>query len=119
MLDRILLHVADTPGMERTAAWTMELARAVSARVFAVAVIGPKEMPDVEERAWELLYGVEDDAFEQNVRVSLLLEQGEPLPRLLQLSASYEIGLLVAGADSRLDVPELVRKSSRPVVFVK
>lgn len=119
MLERILLHVADTPGMARTAAWTMKLTRATSARIFAVSIIGPKEPPHVEERAWELLYGVEDDAFEQNVRVSLLLEQGEPLPRLLHLCASYEIELLVAGADSHLGILELVKQSNRPVVFVK
>lgn len=119
MLERILLQVADTPGMPRTSAWTIKLARALSARIFAVSIVKPKEPPHVEERAWELLYGVEDDAFEQNVRVSLLLEQGEPLPRLLHLSDSYEIELVAAAADSRLDLVELVRKASRPVVFVK
>jgi len=119
MVDRVLLYVADTPGMARAAAWTIKLARTTSARIFAVAIVDPKEPPHVEERCWELLYGVEDDAFEQNVRVSLLLEQGEPLPRLLHLSASYEIELVIAAADSRLGILELVRQSSRPVVFVK
>jgi nucleotide-binding universal stress UspA family protein len=119
MLDRVLLYVTDTPGMAHTAAWTIKLARATSARIFAVAVVDPKEPPRVEERCWELLYGVEDDAFEQNVRVSLLLEQGEPLPRLLHLSASYEIDLVIVSSDSRLGILELIKQSNRPVVFVK
>jgi hypothetical protein len=98
----------------------------MSCRVIALAVIDPaaprrREAPasDVEERAWGLLYEIEDDAFQQNVRISLLLEPGEPLPRLVSLSSSYDAELIVASADCRLTISELVRQSSRPVVFVK
>jgi nucleotide-binding universal stress UspA family protein len=126
-MERLVLYVDDTPGLSKTAAWTLKLARQVSGRVFAVSVIGPsrprghhdKPAPDAEERAWELLYGVEDDAFEMNVRVSLLLEQGDPLERLASISHSYEADLVVASADCRLLLPELLRQSTRPVVFVK
>jgi nucleotide-binding universal stress UspA family protein len=116
MIERILLCVDDTPGLGRTAAWALDLARALSCRLFAVAVIA---RPDAEERAWELLYEIEDDAFEQNVRVSLLLESGEALPQLARLAASYGVDLVVAGADTRLPAGELVDQSPRPVVFVK
>jgi nucleotide-binding universal stress UspA family protein len=119
MIERVLLLVTDTPGMARTSAWLLRFARALSARVLAVSVIGGSEPPPGEERAWELLYGIEDDAFEQNVRVSLLLEQGEPLERLLTLAANYDVQLVVASADSRLSHSDLVRRSQRPVLFVK
>jgi nucleotide-binding universal stress UspA family protein len=126
MISRMLLYVEDTPGLGRAAAWTLGLAQTLSCRVFALAVIGPAQprkrlstTSNIEERAWELLYEIEDDAFGKNVRVSLLLEPGEPLTRLLDLISSYEIDLIVASADTRLPVPELVKRSPRPVVLAR
>jgi nucleotide-binding universal stress UspA family protein len=125
-VERILLYVEDTPGLPAAVAWALKLAKGMSCRVIALSVIDPaaprrREAPtsDVEERAWGLLYEIEDDAFQQNVRISLLLEPGEPLPRLISLSSSYDAELIVASADCRLTISELVRQSSRPVVFVK
>jgi nucleotide-binding universal stress UspA family protein len=119
MIERILLLVTDTPGMARTSAWVLRFARAMSARILAVSVVGSAEPPPDEERAWELLYEIEDDAFEQNVKVSLLLEQGEVLERLLTLGTNYDVELIVTSADSRLNQADLVRRSQRPVLFVK
>ncbi len=125
-MERILLYVEDTPGMAAAAAWTLKLARALSSRTFAVSVIDPAmqrrreaQAANVEERAWGMLYEIEDDAFQQNVRISLLLESGDPLQHVISLSSSYDIELVVASADCRLVIPELVRQSNRPVVFVK
>jgi len=125
-MERILLYVEDTPGMPHAVAWALRLAKGMSCRVFALAVINPDaplrrdtQTSDVEERAWSSLYEIEDDAFQQNVRISLLLEAGDPLQQLLNLSASYDAELIVASADCRLTCSELVRQSSRPVVFVK
>jgi len=125
-MERIMLYVEDTPGMPAAVAWALRLAKGMSCRVFALSVIDPDaprrrdaQSSDLEERAWSLLYEIEDDAFQQNVRISLLLESGQPLSKLASLSASYDAELVVASADCRLTVSELVRQSSRPVVFVK
>jgi len=125
-MERIMLYVEDTPGMRAAVAWALRLAKGMSCRVIALSVINPDaprrreaQTSDVEERAWGLLYEIEDDAFQQNVRISLLLESGEPLSRLVSLSSNYEAELVVASADCRLTISELVRQSSRPVVFVK
>ena len=125
-MERILLYVEDTPGMPNAVGWALRLAKGMSCRVFALAVINPDasrrrdtQTSDAEERAWSSLYEIEDDAFQQNVRISLLLEPGEPLSRLISLSSSYDAELIVASADCRLTISELVRQSSRPVVFVK
>ena len=125
-MERVLLYVEDTPGMTAAVAWTLRLAKAMSCRVFALSVVNP-DVPrqrdartsDAEERAWSLLYEIEDDAFQKNVRISLLLETGEPLQELISLSTSYDAELIILSADCRLMVAELVRQSSRPVVFVK
>jgi len=121
-----MLYVEDTPGLPAAVAWSLRLAKALSCRVFALAVIGPDsprrraaQSSDLEERAWSLLYEIEDDAFQEDVRISLLLESGKPLSRLASLSSSYDAELIVASADCRLAIPELVRRCSQPVVFVK
>lgn len=127
MIERLLLYVEATPGMTRTTAWTLELARLLSCRVFAVSVLAaptaepaPRGRSDAaEEDAWGLLYEIEDDAFDKDVKISLLLEQGDPLRRILDLSANYEVGLIVAGGDCRLNAAQFVKHASRPVVFVK
>ena len=125
-MERVLLYVEDTPGMPAAVAWAMRLAKGMSCRVFALSVISPdtqrrrdNQKSDAEERAWSMLYEIEDDAFQQNVRISLLLESGEPLSRLISVSTSYDAELIILSADCRLMVAELVRQSSRPVVFVK
>ncbi len=121
-----MLYVDDSPGMPTTAAWALRLAKGMSCRVFALSVINPEsprrrdtQTSDAEERAWSQLYEVEDDAFQKNVRISLLLETGDPLQQLVSLSTSYDAELLVVSADCRLTCSELVRQSARPVVFVK
>lgn len=124
MIERILLYVEDLPGSQAAAAWALDLARALSARVFAVCVIAPpgrarRGRSQAEEKAWGLLYEIEDDAFEQNVRVSLLLEPGEPLARLCDLCSSYHADLVVAGTDCRIPAADLIRRCPRPVVFAK
>ncbi|MBN2464369.1 universal stress protein [candidate division WOR-3 bacterium] len=125
-MERIMLYVEDTPGMATAAAWSLRLAKGMSCRLFALSVVDPdaprrqdSQTSDAEERAWSQLYEVEDDAFQKNVRISLLLETGEPLQRLISLSTSYDAELIVASADCRLTCSELVRQSNRPVVFVK
>jgi len=125
-MERILLYVEDTPGMPNAVGWALRLAKGMSCRVFALSVINPDaprrqdtQTSDAEERAWSSLYEIEDDAFQQNVRISLLFETGDPLQRLISLSTSYDAELIVASADCRLTCTKLVRQSSRPVVFVK
>jgi nucleotide-binding universal stress UspA family protein len=125
-MERIILYVEDTPGMATAVTWALRLAEGMSCRVFALSVVDPdaphrrdNQTSDAEESAWSQLYEVEDDAFQKNVRISLLLETGDPLQKLVGLSSSYDAELIVASADCRLTCSELVRQSNRPVVFVK
>jgi nucleotide-binding universal stress UspA family protein len=122
-MERLLLYVEPTPGMARATDWALKTAQHWGSRVFAVSVLDTKAArnpaEDAEEQAWEALYEIEDDAFRQNIRISLLLEQGDPLQRVLSLAANYDIELVVFGADTRLNAAELVRRAARPLVFVR
>ncbi len=128
MLDKLVVFVEDRSISNQAVKWTLSLARRLGSRVFAVYVIdtntmpeGPdreKQLSDTEENAWKILYEIEDAAFEQDIRVSLLLNQGNPLERLLDLCTSYEVQLLVLSSNTGLAPAELVKRSTMPVVFV-
>ncbi len=127
MFDRIFLYVEDRTSSTTAAELALSLAKSLAARVFAIAVINTagsiqtatrrKRIPDVEEDAWRILYEIEDDAFKQEVSISLLLDQGDPLERLLDLARSYRAKLIVASPATRLPLAEFVRRSPVPVVF--
>jgi len=122
LVERLLLYVEPGQDMARATGWALQAARFFGCRVFAASVLAPTpagNSKDAEEQAWESLYEIEDDAFRQDTRVSLLLEQGDPLPRVLSLAANYAVELAVLSADTRLSTAELVRKITCPVVFVR
>ena len=132
MIDRIMLYVAPGPEGAAAARWALVLARRFGARVFAVTVIDParSDLPsewspttpptdgDKEEEAWKMLYEIEDDAFELDVKLSLVLEQGDPVKRFVELGTGYAGDLFVAPT-GWLRPDELVAQSPAPVVFVR
>lgn len=123
----MLLVEAGVP-VGRSLERTLTLARELEARVIAVSIINENDAPpgpghdqyisDLEESAWARLYEVEEEAFSRDVKVSLLLEQGEPLDRLLDLSESYEVDTLLLDAASRLPTAELVSRVGCKVELV-
>lgn len=126
MIKQILVWVDDSEASRAGVRWAIDLARALTAQVYAVYILpletgthrGRKPIPR-EEKAWQVLYEVEDEAFEQQVRISLLIETGGPLQRLCELSSSYKTDLLVVSASCSIPAIELIRHSPQPVVFVK
>ncbi|MEO0009558.1 MAG: universal stress protein [candidate division WOR-3 bacterium] len=136
MINRILLALSSPVRFRPAARWTVSLAARLNAHLFAVYLLpadtgsdrtGPEELrtnrirkhSSEEEKAWQVLYEIEDQSFNQNVRVSLLLETGEPLARLAQLCESYRIDLLVVSAETPFSPEHLLRHSQKPVVFFK
>lgn len=136
MINRILLALSSPVRFRPAARWTVDLAARLNAHLFAVYLLpadngldhaGLKELrtgrirkhSSEEEKAWQVLYEIEDQSFNQNVRVSLLLETGEPLARLVQLCESYRIDLLVLSAETPFSPEHLLRHSPKPVVFFK
>ncbi len=136
MIEQLLLWLDDTPGARSAARWALDLARIISARVYAIYILPePEPVPRTkrslpvtnlplqpapsEERAWAVLYEVEDEAFERDVRISLLLEAGEPLARLKDVCVTYKTDLVVVSADCPLPVEKIVNQLPGPVVFVK
>jgi nucleotide-binding universal stress UspA family protein len=136
MIQRILLAINDPMRFRTIARWTIELAASCSAHLLVVyflpdgnlmANISQTELKNKkirknssqEEIAWQVLYHIEDEAFEQNVRISLIIETGEQFERLKELCNSYQIDLLVVSAESSQNVEKLIQYSPKPVIFFK
>ncbi len=127
-MERILLLVDDTPESKTVVEWTLTLARKLKSRVIAAYIIDDRppgsdreaedQLAAIEEKAWQVLYEVEDDASDREIKVSLLLDQGKLLERLLELGRSYDVQLVVVGSRPRLPAGELVNRSPAPVLFV-
>ena len=134
MFQKLLLWVDERPESAAAANQALLLARLGDARVFAVSVLevpaaaepsgaasaakrlrrGPRRKAtptaEPEERAWSRLYEIEDDAFEANVKISLLLETGNRDEKLLALIDSYQLDALIIGTRSIRGWEELIER---------
>jgi nucleotide-binding universal stress UspA family protein len=145
MFEKILLLVDERPETLVAAARALKLARLCDARVFAVSVLpeatpasGTDPKPDraltgqatrsrrrraassePEEAAWARLYEIEDDAFEENVRISLLLETGSRDEKLLALIDSYQLDALIIGTRSLAGWEKLVERCPVAVILLR
>ncbi len=126
MINQILLWLDNSPAARAAASWTIAFARSTSARIYALYVLPAtaksrreKRNSVQEEQAWQVLYEVEDEAFDQQVRISLLLETGDPLSRLTEVCTSYQPDIIVVSADTLLSAESLIRHLPKPVIFYK
>lgn len=139
MYQKVLLYVDDRPESEKAATEALRLARTCDARIFATwvmpetgtqtAVAQPtkrragkrKAQPgsELEEHAWSRLYEIEDDAFEQNVKISLLLEAGNRDDKLLALIDSYQLDALMLGTRSIAGWEALIERSPVTVILIR
>jgi nucleotide-binding universal stress UspA family protein len=139
MYQKVLLYVDDRPESEKAASEALRLARTCDARIFATWVM-PETVPanpvaqptkrragkrkaqpgsELEEHAWSRLYEIEDDAFEQNVKISLLLETGNRDDKLLALIDSYQLDALMLGTRSIAGWEALIERSPVTVILIR
>ena len=123
----LLYAAAGSQGSDATR-WALALAGRLGARVFALHSIAlPADQhrgavadrdKELEEEAWRVLYEVEDDAFALDVRLSLLLEKGDQMNRLVEAGEMYSADMIIVPADV-FDPATLIALSRSPVVFVR
>lgn len=125
MLKKLLLYVEDGESTKTLASWALKLAQVLNARVFAVFVISQKKKiknqpknQNQEESAWTILYEIEDDAFEANVKISLILEEGRPEDKLIEVLTSFELDGMIISRQSRLDLKELIDRIPKEKVII-
>jgi nucleotide-binding universal stress UspA family protein len=144
MYQKVLLCVDDRPESAKAVTEALRLARTCDARIFAAWVLPAtghearvagatapvrtrrragirKTEPGAEgeEHAWSRLYEIEDEAFEQNVRISLLLETGDRDEKLLALIDSYQLDALMVGTRSIAGWEKLIERSPVAVILIR
>jgi nucleotide-binding universal stress UspA family protein len=137
MYQKVLLYVDDRPESAKAVTEALRLARTCDARIFATWVLPVtststptrarrragirKAEPgsEGEEHAWSRLYEIEDEAFEQSVRISLLLETGDRDEKLLAVIDSYRLDALMVGARSIAGWERLIERSPVAVILIR
>jgi len=135
MFQKILVYVVDRAESRKAAGLALATARLCDARVFAVWVLPPEPGPSAlepakprragrkrrepEEFAWRRLYEIEEDAFEANVRTSLLLEYGDRDEKLLGLIDSYRLETLIIGARTLAGWERLIERCPVAVILAR
>ncbi len=126
MLEKLLLYVDDSPVNKEIATWALQFAKLLNARIFAVFIIKgatkrkDKRLPsNQEETAWSRLYEIEDDAFERNVKISLILEEGRPENKLIEILQTFNLDGMIVGNQSKLNISELINQlpSSKTLII--
>ena len=106
----ILLHIVDIRAIETMARYGQESKEALLVKT--------------EESGWNLLYGLEEEAVSQAVRVALVLESGEPHRLILDSADKYQVDLIVlgkhrkTGARKDVIVPAIIENAECPVLLV-
>ena len=78
-----------------------------------------------EESGWKILYNLEEEAVAQQVRVSLILQEGAPSHMILDAAEKYQVDLIVIGkhrkdwAQKDIVVPSVIENSECPVLVAK
>lgn len=134
LFQRILVYMDHRSESLQAAALGLRLAQLSAGRVFAVEILNPltagapKELfvgrsrqkrREPEEAAWRRLYEIEEDAFEADVRISLLLERGDRDDVLLNLIASYQLDVLIIGSRTTEGWEQLIARCPVTVILAR
>jgi len=134
MIERIFLYVDGSAAARRAARWAISRAKEWQSRLYVLHVVDTRAVvalarrtgrarrkieDKLEEEGWRNLYAIEDDAFESEVKISLIMENGLPRERISELAKSYEADLVVVGYNPAVDHSKLIKHSSCTVVVIK
>jgi len=143
MFERILLPISGSDEAIVAAEFAIKIATIHKSQIFAINVVdtsavrqiarvsgkSPGEVEiELEENGWHHLYFVEELAKDNNVRISLLLEQGLPQERILRKAKELKVDLIILGQSSKRGTPGIsldrfvqyiIEQSICPVLMIK
>ncbi|MEO0072787.1 MAG: hypothetical protein ABIK10_05080 [candidate division WOR-3 bacterium] len=125
-IKNILIYLTSKTELPLLSKFTLELTNFYDARLFALTVIPqPKTYlkTRAEEYAWRKLYELEEDAFEADRKISLLLEEVSKINqkiltnKIIEIARSYQIDLLVLPDNAKVQIAELTKELKIPVLI--
>lgn len=129
MYTRLLCYVdADVTRLEELEG-LLDLSSQLHSRLIILAVLPreeenpskeEKEKRDlVEDRVWNFLYQIEDVAFERELKVSLMLEEGDIEETIISVVKSYEVDLCATFPYKEIKPEHLLARLGRiPLLFL-
>ncbi|MCX7784968.1 MAG: hypothetical protein N2201_01875 [candidate division WOR-3 bacterium] len=126
-IEKILVYIEPKNDFRSVAMFAITLARHYSAQIIAVSIIkhhSATVRSRTEDYAWQKLYEFEEDAFENEVKISLLLEEVDALSRnnitkkLANLTQTFQPDLLVLSNQVQLNISKFITNTTIPTVFV-
>lgn len=124
-IERILVYVDPDRVNIRNVEWIITLAEFLSARLIFLAVIenaeelSDEEYDKTEDRFWKYLYELEDIAFEKEVKVSLVIEEGDTFEVVKRAIKGYRVQAFVTFLTSKLNIEKFVREIEVPLILLK
>jgi sugar phosphate isomerase/epimerase len=106
----------------------LDLASQLRCRVIVLAVIAPEgkkltkkesqAREALEDRSWKFLYEIEDIAFEREIKISLMLEEGDVEDTIAAVVKSYNVDLCSTFSYKSIHAGDLLAKlSTVPLLF--
>ncbi|MCS7257758.1 MAG: hypothetical protein NZ601_00070 [candidate division WOR-3 bacterium] len=125
-IKNILIYLSSRTELPLLSKFTLELTNFYNARLFALTIIPQAKThlkTRAEEHAWRKLYELEEDAFEADRKISLLLEELDKVnqktltSKIIEIALSYKIDLLVLPDNIKLQIPRLLKELGIPVLI--
>lgn len=126
-IEKILVYIEPKGDFRSVSMFAIDLARHYSARIIAVSIIkhNPTKIKSrTEDYAWQQLYEFEEDAFEHEVKISLLLEEVDEFSRynvakkLMDLTQTFQPDLLIFSNQVQLNITKFIADSTIPTIIV-
>jgi len=126
-INKILLFVEPNTDIEPISQFAVKLAKRHDARLIALSIVKcptPEIKSRSEEQAWKRLYEIEEDAFETDIKISLLLEELEPInqhtltQKLIDLTFTFQIDMVIISNQAKINLKNLTNEITIPIIVV-
>lgn len=125
-IKNILVYLEPHSVVEPISHFTINLAIFYQARLFALSVVKRPSLAiksRTDENAWRRLYEIEEDAFQADIKISLLLEEIEQVNRhqisqkIISIIKSFNIDMLVLYNNAKINIKDLTSGAQVPIII--
>jgi len=122
-MKKILLYLNEA--RQETISLALSLAKTFSSRLYVLFSLDADEIKDenlkdkLEDEGWQKLYDVEEMAFKEEIKVSLLFFEGKPEKLIEELIKSYEIEALILNPLANLNLLEIINRNKEKIIILR
>ncbi len=120
MYKRILMYLDPSESRLDQLEGLLDLASQLHSRLIVLAVLPHIDenasaekidnQEDLEDRTWNILYQIEEIAFDREIKTSLMIEDGDTEEVIASVVRSYEVDIVATFALKKINVNHLSRR---------